>query len=346
MTPSGADPHLTRLGLSSDYTQEELRAAYAAKATGASATEQDALRDSHNLLNARIRRRLPRDEAVLPPPGYSPPPPAYVPPATAESVELDDYDNRWATALGPVVMAVLALLVVVSPLGFFLDGFHVWTHEFGHATVAWLAGHRALPLPLGWTNTGPRTPFVYFGILFLLVVLVVAGIRERKVWPVLIAAALFPLQFYLTWMQPEHRYDLWMGFCGVGGEFYLSAVAIALFHVRLPEKFRWGWCRYLFVFLGAGVFAQTWLRWRNIQHGGEPLPFGSMVNGEEDAGGDLNILHDDYGWGDRRIIATYHSLGNWCLLAIVVVHLFFAFGADRFVRNFWMKVRPIPRPSA
>ena len=341
MHPPDADPHLTRLGLSPDYTQEELRAAYAAKAAGTAFTDQDTLRDSHNLLNARIRRRLPKDEAVLPPPGYPPPPPTYVPPASAESVDLDDYDNRWVTAFGPVVMAVLALLVVISPLAFFLDGFHVWTHEFGHAIVAWLSGYKALPLPVGWTNVGEKTSFVYFGVLFLLVVLVVAGFRERKAWPVLIAAAILPLQFYLTWKQPADRHDLWMGFSGVGGEFYLSAAAVALFHVRLPEKFRWGWCRYLFAFLGTGVFAQTWLRWRNIQHGGEPLPFGSMVNGEEDAGGDLNILQADYGWGDRRIIATYHSLGNWCLLAIVVAHLYFALGCDRFVRRLWERVLPI-----
>ncbi len=32
---------------------------------------------------------------------------------------------------------------------FFLKGFHVWMHEFGHATAAWLTGRRALPLPIG-----------------------------------------------------------------------------------------------------------------------------------------------------------------------------------------------------
>ena len=65
-----------------------------------------------------------------------------------------------------------------------------------------------------------------------------------------------------------------------------------------------------------------------------------MVGGEEDAGGDLNILQDDYGWGDRRIIATYHSLGNWCLFAIVVGHLFFALGGDRVIRRTWQQVLP------
>lgn len=334
------DPHLIRLGLSPDYTQEELRAAYAALVASLPASEQDDLRDSHNVLNARIRRRLPRDEVILPPPGYQAPPPAYVPPARPESFDLDDYDNRWVTAFGPVLVALIAIGVSKTPLGFFLDGFHVWTHEFGHATVAWLAGHTASPLPIGWTNTGPKTPFVYFGIIFLLIVLIVAGIRERKVWPVLIAVTLLPLQFYLSWVQPEYRYDLWVAFAGCGGELYLSAAAIALFHVRLPEKFRWGWCRYLFVFLGAGVFARAFTMWRDIRYGRIPLPFGSMVGGEEDAGGDLNILQDDFGWKDRQIIATYNNLATACLLGIVVVHLFFALGADRLGRNLWSRVLP------
>jgi hypothetical protein len=335
MSTPEADPHLTKLGLAPDYSQEQLRQAFAERAAtlqaaGAPAVEQEALRESYNLLNVRLRRRLPPGETVLPPPGHAPAP-KYVAPVY-ESYDPAAYDNPWITALGPVAVALLAFVVAKTPLGFFLDGFHTWTHEFGHATVAWLAGHTASPLPIGWTNTGPKTPFVYFGIIFLLVVLIVAGIRERKVWAVLIAAALLPLQFYLTWMQPEHRYDLWVAFAGCGGELYLSAAAIALFHVRLPEKFKWGWCRYLFVFLGAGVFTRAYGLWRDVRQGAIPLPFGSMVNGEEDAGGDLNILQDDYGWRDRQIIATYNSLATACLVAVVAVHLFFALGIDRRLR--------------
>jgi hypothetical protein len=340
MSQPQSDPHLMRLGLAAEFSQEELRAAYAAKAGELPAAEHDALRESYNILNVRLRRRLPAGEAILPPPGFTAPKPAYVPPPRPESFDLDDYNNRWVTAVAPVVVALLAVGVTKTPLGFFLEGFHTWTHEFGHATVAWLAGHTASPLPIGWTNTGPKTPFVYFGIIFLLIVLIVAGIRERKVWPVLIAVALLPLQFYLSWVQPEYRYDLWVAFAGCGGELYLSAAAIGLFHVRLPEKFKWGWCRYLFVFLGAAVFARAFTMWRDIRYGRIPLPFGSMVGGEEDAGGDLNILQDDFGWKDREIIATYNNLATACLVAIVVVHLFFALGGGGFVRNAWARLMP------
>jgi hypothetical protein len=338
-----ADPHLSRLGLSPDFSREQLQQAWAERtadlqASGASAAEQEALRESYNVLNVRLRRRLPAGETTPPAPAPTAGP-IYVAP-TYEVHDPAAYDNPWITALGPVVVAFTAVAVTRTPLGFFLDGFHTWTHEFGHATVAWLAGHTASPLPIGWTNTGPKTPFVYFGIIFLLIVLTVAGVRERKVWPVLIAAALLPLQFYLTWMQPEHRYDLWVAFAGGGGELYLSAAAIALFHVRLPEKFKWGWCRYLFVFLRAGVFARAFTMWRDIRRGAIPLPFGSMVNGEEDAGGDLNILQDDFGWRDRQIIATYNSLATACLVAVLAVHLFFALGIDRKLRGLAGRTEP------
>ena len=80
-------------------------------------------------------------------------------------------------------------------------------------------------------------------------------------------------------------------------------------------------------------FTKSFTMWRDIRQGAIPLPFGSMVNGEEDAGGDLNILQDDYGWKDRQIIATYNSLATACLIAVVAVHLFFALGLDRRLRQ-------------
>lgn len=50
-----------------------------------------------------------------------------------------------------------------------LFGVKIWFHEFGHAIIAWLAGRRAIPLPIGWTNVDlERSLFVYFGILILL----------------------------------------------------------------------------------------------------------------------------------------------------------------------------------
>ena len=60
-----------------------------------------------------------------------------------------------------------------------LFGIKIWFHELGHATIAWLAGRQALPLPIGWTSYNPTTPatneqgtplsqyFMYVHIIFL-----------------------------------------------------------------------------------------------------------------------------------------------------------------------------------
>ena len=40
----------------------------------------------------------------------------------------------------------------------------------------------------------------------------------------------------------------------MGGEFYLSTLFMMFFWVQLPDKFRWGACRYVFFFIGATAF--------------------------------------------------------------------------------------------
>jgi hypothetical protein len=228
-------------------------------------------------------------------------------------------------------VAGFAVLLQLTPLSFFFTGFHVWIHEFGHATVAWMTGRRALPLPIGWTNISPdKSDFVYYGILFLLGVLFVAGMRERKIMPMLTAVVLAVVQYFMTWKLPEHRADLWFSFGGVGGEFYLSAAMMGMFYFRLPEKFRWEICRYLFLFLGAGAFFRSWLLWYRIKRGQEGIPYGTMIHGEEDVGGDMNILRD-LGWTQRQIIHTYNDLATTCLIVLAVLYVIFALRLDRIV---------------
>lgn len=240
------------------------------------------------------------------------------------------FDSWIVNAFAPPVVVGLGILIKQSFFGFFLEGFHVWIHEFGHATVAWLTGKRALPLPLGWTTIGEeRSLFVYFGVLFLLTVMFVASARERKIWPMILALVIALAQAYMTWKLPEHRADMWLSFGGVGGEFYLAAAMMALFYVQLPEKFKWGACRYLFLFIAGGSFFQTYLFWKKVKRGEEGIPYGSMVNGEEDRGGDMNALHDDYGWTQREIIHTYNHLADACVIALIVVYVVFALRLDK-----------------
>lgn len=240
------------------------------------------------------------------------------------------FDDWKVNAFVPPLLLAFVWLVNLSPLGFFLKGFHVWMHEFGHAVPAWLAGWRATPLPFGWTPVEQvHSNFVYFGVLLLLVILLVAGAVERKVWPMLAAVAIAGLQYYMTWRLPETRKEFWMVFGGVGGEFALSTLCMMAFWVQLPEKFRWGACRYVFFLIGATAFLNIWMRWGDIYRGLEEIPFGSMINGEEDAGGDMNRLMDDYGWKKFDIRRNYRLLGLGCWTALGVMWLLFVLRLNR-----------------
>jgi hypothetical protein len=235
------------------------------------------------------------------------------------------FDNWKVNVLVPPLLLGLVLLVNLSPLSFFLGGFHVWMHEFGHATAAWLCGFRATPLPFGWTPVEPvYSPFVYWGLLLMFVILFLAGWKERKAWAMVAAVALAGVQYYMTWRMSELRQEFWWSaFGGVGGEFYLSALFMMFFWVQLPEKFKWGACRYVFFLIGASAFLNIWLRWRDIYHGLEEIPFGSMINGEDDKGGDMNKLMDGFGWKKFDIRRNYLLLGYGCWAALGVMWALF-----------------------
>jgi hypothetical protein len=223
------------------------------------------------------------------------------------------FDDWKVNTFVPLTLLGGVWLVHLTPLKFLLTGFHVWMHEFGHATAAWLCGFRATPLPFGWTPVEAEySPFVYFGLLLMFALLFAAGWVERKVWPMVAAVALAGLQFYMTWRMAEDRKEFWMVFGGVGGEFYLGTLFMMSFFVQLPDKFKWGACRYVFFLIGATAFLNIWLRWGDVYRGLEEIPFGSMINGEEDAGGDMNRLMDDYGWKKFAIRRTYWLLGWGC----------------------------------
>jgi hypothetical protein len=240
------------------------------------------------------------------------------------------FDDWRVNTFVPPLLLALTWAITASPLGLLLKGFHVWMHEFGHAVPSWLSGWRATPLPFGWTPVEQvHSNFVYFGLLLLFVILFGAGLRERKVWPMLAAVGLAGLQFHLTWRLPEARKEFWMVWGGVGGEFALSTLFMMAFWVQLPEKFRWGACRYVFFFIGATAFLNIWMLWRDVYRGIEEIPFGTLINGEEDGGGDMNRLMDDYGWKKFDIRRNYWLLGVWCWVALGLMWLLFALRLNR-----------------
>ena len=302
--------------------RRELRAAYEQLAAHLRGLEQ---------ARAAATPRVPgsvtahRPAALLTPPVVQPRDPR------ADEFALFAFDNWKVNVLAPPLLLGFMALVNVSPLGFLLKGFHVWMHEFGHATAAWMTGHRATPLPFGWTPVEPEhSNFVYVGLLLMFGLLFAAGWKERKAWPMVAAVGLIALQYHMTWRMPDHRQEFWWGaFGGVGGEFYLSTLFMMSFFVQLPEKFKWGACRYVFFLIGASAFLNIYFYWNQVYHGLEEIPFGSMINGEDDQGGDMNKLMDGYGWTKAIIRRNYHQLGNGCWVALGLVYAVFALRLNR-----------------
>lgn len=347
----------TILGVGEDVTVEELERAYLMRNFGlirgntdeprpGVEGERQRLRRAYEVLGAhlkaraesgqgagrsRVAPRLPPAHAPRPPPGPMTPPKPIAAAPGADTPALLAFDNWWVNTFVPPLLLGLAWAANASPLEFLLKGFHVWMHELGHASGAWMTGRKATPLPIGWTPVEDEFSwFVYGGVLFLFAVLFVAGWRERKVWPMVAAVVLAGLQFHMTWrMTPLQQEYWWGGFGGVGGEFYLSTLFMMFFWVQMPEKFRWGICRYVVFFLSASAFLNIYLFWWKVNRGLEGIPWGSMIGGEDDANGDMQRLKEDYGWTFRDFRVNFLTLGHWCWAALGIMYAIFALRLNR-----------------
>ncbi|MDA0268633.1 MAG: hypothetical protein O2890_10375 [Cyanobacteria bacterium] len=242
--------------------------------------------------------------------------------ATADDTDLLSFNNRYSNLfIFPALMA-LAMVMNAMPVSSLLFGVKIWFHEFGHATVAWLGGRKAIPLPIGWTSVDlERSLLVYLGVFALLGLLYWSGRREQQRWPMILAVILGILQFGMTWLMPPDTFEMLLSFGGIGGEFYLCTLLMVSFYFPLPAYWRWDFYRYPVVLGAAFTFwGQLWL-WKQIEWGQAAIPWGSLWGGAEH--GDMNTLAL-YGWSDQRIVGTYNTLGNVCLVALLSVYIYFA----------------------
>lgn len=228
----------------------------------------------------------------------------------------NQYVNRFAV---PIAFLCSALLHW-SKLDLLLLGMRIWIHEVGHAVVAWFSGRRATPLPFGWTNVNlERSPITYICFLALWGLLFYRGYKERKRWTMGIAVVAILIQFRMTWFLPQDAFEMWFAFGGVGGEFYLSTLLVVGFYLPLPDRWNWGFWRYPALFMGASTFFNAFSFWHQIKRGSADIPWGTILNGAGDAGGDMNQLRD-FGWSDGQIVNTYIAIGQVCLWVTIVIY--------------------------
>lgn len=228
----------------------------------------------------------------------------------------NEHVNRFALPIAFMVSAIGHWL----GLDFLLFGMRLWIHEFGHAVVAWFSGRGATPLPFGWTNINPeRSPIVYTCLLALWGLLFYTGWQERKRWSMGIAVVAAIVQLGMTWFMSQDAFEMWFAFGGVGGEFYLSTLLVVGFYLPLPDRWRWDFWRYPALFMGASTLLNTVSFWHQVKRGTIDIPWGSLLGGAGDAGGDMNQLHD-IGWSDGQIINTYTALGQVCLWVTIGIY--------------------------
>ena len=131
-------------------------------------------------------------------------------PLTEADTDLMSFDNRFSAVFYfPLMVLTGIFLKAFAPIGVLLQGIDIWFHEFGHAVMAWMAGRRAIPLPIGFTPVNPeRSSFVYVGVLILFGLLFWAGQREQKRWPRMLAISLTVIQFGMTWLMSANTFDM------------------------------------------------------------------------------------------------------------------------------------------
>ncbi|NMF82269.1 hypothetical protein [Nodosilinea sp. P-1105] len=241
-------------------------------------------------------------------------------PTAMEDTDLMSFHNRYSNALiFPALMGLGMAMNAVPMIDRLLWGIKIWIHEFGHATVAWMAGRQAIPLPIGWTNINPqRSLLVYLGILVLLGLLFWAGRREQKRWPMGLAVVLAILQFWMTWVMSVNRFDMLLYFGGIGGELYLSTLLMVGYYFPMPNYWRWDFYRFPVVLGAAFTFWGQFGLWKQIRRGRASIPFGGLW-GDADHG-DMNILANRHGWTPGDMINTYNGIANVCLLALIGVY--------------------------
>lgn len=245
-------------------------------------------------------------------------------PPVSQELPLGEF-SPWFDLKLFALAGLLGISLAILPTALLLDGLRIWAHEFGHALCAWFFGHRAIPLPLGWTNVEEdRSLMVYGCVLSLLGYWAYYAWSQAKYWALVFPLALTLIQLVCTWFVQAQTYEFYLASGGIHGEFILSTLILVLYFVKLPAYFKWNWLRVPALIGASFVFFQSYWQWHLIRVGQAEIPWGTAWSGAEDSGGDMNTLQDAFAMSDTAIIQHYSSLSYVCLgiiAATIIVNI-------------------------
>jgi hypothetical protein len=243
------------------------------------------------------------------------------------------FDQPWVDVLALPVALLASLLVGSTTLGrLLLLPFQIQFHELGHASVAWLSGRAALPLPFGFTFwKEERSLFTGCCVVFLLGLLLVYALREKRPFGVLIGVLSCAAFVELTFLSSVDRSRELILLAGLAGELLLSSLAMVAFYFPLPDRLRWDFFRFVLLLPASGCWLAALRLWFGVWRGTRALPMGSILG--TDGSGDLDRLMAEYGHDARSIAAGYGELALWTIGLVLAVYTVFALRA-------WLRLRP------
>jgi hypothetical protein len=219
------------------------------------------------------------------------------------------------------ILAVFLAKLLYLP-AIILDATQIWIHEFGHALIAWFSSRAATPLGIGWTNFNPdKSAWVYICFSFLLGVTAFKGWKAKTYFLPALMALFFAFQTYYTFICSPFHWGRAMSFGGVGGEIYLGALLVIAFFYEFPAQLRWDFFRFPFLLVGLYSYWDAFYLWIKIKNSEASIPWGTLLGGQGDAGGDMNQLSNQYGMMKVEIIDAYIAAGVICGILIVVQYI-------------------------
>ncbi|HMQ11521.1 MAG TPA: hypothetical protein PKC21_10220 [Oligoflexia bacterium] len=228
-------------------------------------------------------------------------------------------EEKWKLLFPLIALVFIPISKILIFPAMVFDAMHIWAHEFGHAFSAWFGGRAATPFVLWTSISQERSWVVIVCFLFLMVFIAYKTYLEKTYFLLSVMVMFILMQLYLSLFISENQLELVFTHSGVGGEFYISTLAIMAFHYRFPKGSYWPFLRYWLLLAGVYVFYKSFYFWQRVDVGFESIPWGTAIHGNEDQGGDMNKLRNMWGWSPKSIIESYVAISYGCL-SVILIH--------------------------
>ena len=233
-------------------------------------------------------------------------------------------DSRVIRIFAIPVALIVGILSELSGIRVLTWFFTTLFHELGHASVKWLSGIFAIPLPFYtfWQNERSPELIVLFLLFWTFGIWLALQWRSRVLLACFIG--LLMTQCLFSFFIPlEKTNEIALAY-GIGGEILLGVLCVISFTWSLPHQLRWDFWRFPVLLTGGILFGSNSVRWFAIKQGMRPVPWGTTVGDTSD--GDLSRLRDLYGWSEGMIISHYLLLIK---IGLILIGLHYLFGIKK-----------------